>query len=489
MPGSIELAAVFDRAVGDRLRDAERLVLSLPQLFRGLLLHVDLGYRRASRFFVVVLHLSSKGYGSDARIRLQFWCARAGGLATSLAAMSARDRAAFEARLEQCDVKAREVAPQTLFDALDRVLVDAGASADRKRESYPRPTLAMDVGGPGWEGVTWDPSVHALFVPGTVAPPVGDEIALSLRIPGGERPVEVRARVGEVRVSGRPGAPAGYVLALQSPPEPLAAALARYQPNEVDRKRAAPRYPVNAPVKVSGTPMARIPLAKAAAPPQAAPARARIEYATEAELRSDYVSNLSQGGAFVRTAAPSPVGTQLTLEVKLPGGFELRAPSTVVFASSEGMGVKFELDAENEAILSSAMARISARPRRALVVDDDRVAREMLRDALAGRGFEVLTAEDAPAGLHVLAEELLTLDVLVTDETMPGMDGEAFVRTIRREGGESELAIAVVSGTLEPGMEKRLVAVGADTVLDKALGPERIARAADALVERKRASR
>jgi len=34
----MELAAVFDRAVGERLLTAERLVLSFPQLFKGLLL-------------------------------------------------------------------------------------------------------------------------------------------------------------------------------------------------------------------------------------------------------------------------------------------------------------------------------------------------------------------------------------------------------------------------------------------------------------------
>ena len=62
------------------------------------------------------------------------------------------------------------------------------------------------------------------------------------------------------------------------------------------------------------------------------------------------------------------------------------------------MGVRFTLDAENDAVLSAAIAQISARPRRALVVDDDALLRRMLADALAQRGFEVLTAATATRG-------------------------------------------------------------------------------------------
>jgi CheY-like chemotaxis protein len=215
-------------------------------------------------------------------------------------------------------------------------------------------------------------------------------------------------------------------------------------------------------------------------------ARALIEYVSDQELAADYLENLSQGAAFVRTPHPQPVGTPVALELRLPSGTELCALAIVAFADAHGMGVKFTLDAEAEAVLRAAIARISARPRRALIVDDDALVLRMLSDALAQRGFEVITASDGTAGLQTLSEEILALDLLVTDVRMPGMDGEAFVQTIRRAGGESELAIVVVTGRLEPGVEPRLEAAGADAVLDKALGPELIAQAADAALERKR---
>jgi len=44
----------------------------------------------------------------------------------------------------------------------------------------------------------------------------------------------------------------------------------------------------------------------------------------------------------------------------------------------------------------------------------------------------------------------------------------------------------VIAGTLDPAMETRMEAAGADAVLDKALGPEDLAAAADAALEQKR---
>ena len=44
----------------------------------------------------------------------------------------------------------------------------------------------------------------------------------------------------------------------------------------------------------------------------------------------------------------------------------------------------------------------------------------------------------------------------------------------------------VIAGTLDAALEKRMETAGADAVLDKALGPEDLAAAADAALERKR---
>ena len=87
--------------------------------------------------------------------------------------------------------------------------------------------------------------------------------------------------------------------------------------------------------------------------------------------------------------------------------------------SLAGLGLKHQLAPETEAVLSNAMAHISARPRRALVVDDDEMVCRMMADALRDRGFEVLTANSAPEGLATLAEELGFIGGVVAARAFP----------------------------------------------------------------------
>ena len=82
----------------------------------------------------------------------------------------------------------------------------------------------------------------------------------------------------------------------------------------------------------------------------------------------------------------------------------------------------------------------------------------------------------------------LSVGLLVARPYIEASSGAPLARAIRGAGGESELAIVVIAGTLDPDLESRLERAGADVVLDKALGPEQIAAAADAVLERKRAS-
>jgi len=109
--------------------------------------------------------------------------------------------------------------------------------------------------------------------------------------------------------------------------------------------------------------------------------------------------------------------------------------------------------------------------RRALVVDDDHLAAQMLADALADRGFDAIVEHDGRSGFHRLVDELLGLDLVITDVVMPELDGETLIHTVRHLGGEHDLAIVAVSAYLTNERRSRLDAAGADAVLDKALGP------------------
>jgi uncharacterized protein (TIGR02266 family) len=478
---TVDYVCLFVRATADRLRAAERLVLALPQILGGALLDCGCRYQAEAKLLGVTVRLQGGGVAQPERDRLAFWTARAGGRAMAVEGLAPDDKARLETYLAKPSQACSGVLPEELFETAGTFFTELGAPPDRRRSAAERPQLVMDVGGPGWGGVRWDAEERRLFVAAPLAPPVGDAVPLLLRLPGQAKPVAAHATVIDVRsaAAAAPGAPAGYVLRLEDAPPNLLEALAGRSPAPAQDARAAPRFQVNAPVKIS---------AAASPPAEARPflPHALVEYASDQELVADYVENLSQGGAYVRTSTPYPVGTEVALQLRLPNGAELHATATVTFVNDNGMGVRFQLDPEGEAVLSNAMAHISARARRALVVDDDELVCRMIADALRARGFEVLTASSAGEGLARLSEEILALDLLVTDLLMPGMDGEELVRLIRKVGGEAELAIVGVSGSLVNGAEERLEAAGADAVIDKALGPDLIAQAADAVLERKR---
>ena len=199
-----------------------------------------------------------------------------------------------------------------------------------------------------------------------------------------------------------------------------------------------------------------------------------LRYESEDHFLRDYMTNLSHGGAFVRTRQPREVGERVDLHLRLPGHEPIAIPATVVRRTEEGVGLQFEVSGAVEAALSAAVAGLVARPRRVLIVDDDALARRILSDAFAERGFETLAATDRDAGLRTILDELLALDAVVTDVHMPGLSGDALVAAVRQAGGEAELVLVVVTADPTRELVHRFGDAGADAVVSKASGPETV---------------
>lgn len=122
----------------------------------------------------------------------------------------------------------------------------------------------------------------------------------------------------------------------------------------------------------------------------------------------------------------------------------------------------------------------AALPRRpkALLLDDNPAVLRLLGRELSARGLDVLSAADGAAGLDLLLDELLDLDVLVVDLDLPERDAWDMLRLIRGAGGEEDLRVAVLADRPGGALRARLLALGADAVVDRALGPREAARAA-----------
>jgi CheY-like chemotaxis protein len=201
-----------------------------------------------------------------------------------------------------------------------------------------------------------------------------------------------------------------------------------------------------------------------------------------APASGQYLENLSHRGALIRTSDPCPTGTPVRVTLPLPHGESVDLPATVVHQRREGIGVKFEDDRAGLARLNATITEMVGANRRVLVIDDDELARRILTDALQERGLEVVAEKDALAGLQRLAEEIFTLDLLITDVMMPGVDGEELIRRIRQVGGERDLPILAVTASLEDALTRRLRLAGADAAVSKSLGPAGLADAAEALL-------
>jgi len=472
---ALELAAVMDRAAGPRLLAAERLVLSLPALCGEALDGVELFFSPTGALTAIARLASGAGVAA-LRQRFAFWCARAGARGLSLGDLDERQRDHLNGLLARCPRRAAMAGDAVEVDARS-FFTGVGASPERSPDEGAFPWLELSLTGPTAEGLRWDPGSRRLFVPSPLWPPEGDSFSVLLCTPAHE-PQLVRGRVAAVQVEARPGAPTGLALELAELGPVAAAALAEHVPQElraVEAPRASPRYALRAPARVS--------------PQRLAPGESSPP-SLDGDGRPRFVlEDLSQGGAFIAAEERWPRGTKLHVVAALPTGDLLRADAEVVVQLPRGIGVRWLLDPLSEGELSGLVARVAARPRRALVVDDDALPRNMVSDALRARGFEVLVAEDGAQAFEILSEELLSLDLLVADIHMPRMDGEALLRTVRQAGGESELTIVMISGKVEAGLEAKLRSEGADAVLPKSLGPKVVAQAAVAVLERKAAGR
>jgi len=108
-----------------------------------------------------------------------------------------------------------------------------------------------------------------------------------------------------------------------------------------------------------------------------------------------------------------------------------------------------------------------------LVVDDDMRNAFALSKVLRGAGLEVLLAQDGHKALAQLAENP-KVDVVLMDVMMPGMDGLATIREIRKQGRFHALPIIALTAKAMPGDRENCLAGGANEYLTKPVDTDRL---------------
>jgi two-component system chemotaxis response regulator CheY len=107
-----------------------------------------------------------------------------------------------------------------------------------------------------------------------------------------------------------------------------------------------------------------------------------------------------------------------------------------------------------------------------LAVDDSASMRQMIRMTLSGAGYQVIEANDGNHGLTTAKAS--TVDAVLTDLNMPGLDGVALIKELRKL--HSYTGIPIIMVTTESDAEKKAAAkaAGATGWITKPFQPDQL---------------
>lgn len=87
-----------------------------------------------------------------------------------------------------------------------------------------------------------------------------------------------------------------------------------------------------------------------------------------------------------------------------------------------------------------------------LLAEDEEPVRKLVKTFLEGYGYEVLVADDAQSAIRIMNEKSDSIDMLITDLRMPGMDGKELARKLCKM--KPGLKVLYMSGYAEVEMRQ-----------------------------------
>ena len=103
----------------------------------------------------------------------------------------------------------------------------------------------------------------------------------------------------------------------------------------------------------------------------------------------------------------------------------------------------------------------------AMVVDDSRVMRMILKSLLNKLGYEVETAGNGAEALEVLERLAAEPELVLVDWNMPVMNGLEFIRRVRAEKRFRPISLMMVTTETEAGQVVCALAAGANEYVMK----------------------
>ncbi len=117
-----------------------------------------------------------------------------------------------------------------------------------------------------------------------------------------------------------------------------------------------------------------------------------------------------------------------------------------------------------------------------LVVDDNATNQKLLRVMLNAEGYVVYTATTAEEAIALL--RTLRPAVILLDLQLPGMDGFAFARRMKRDPAYAAIPIVAITSYAMQGDREKALDAGCDEYVKKPIDTRALPRLVRAMVQR-----
>ena len=107
-----------------------------------------------------------------------------------------------------------------------------------------------------------------------------------------------------------------------------------------------------------------------------------------------------------------------------------------------------------------------------LIIDDEEDYRLIVSDVLRAAGYEVRAADDGKAGLEALKS--YTPEIILVDWMMPRLDGEGFLKELRRDPAHKALPVLMLTVKQTADEELEALHFGVDDFIVKPFKPEEL---------------
>lgn len=100
-----------------------------------------------------------------------------------------------------------------------------------------------------------------------------------------------------------------------------------------------------------------------------------------------------------------------------------------------------------------------------LIIDDDRMIRQLLQSTLSRKDFVVYTAEDGQSGVDLAQKE--DVDVILLDWMMPAMDGMEVFRQLKQNEKTRQVPVFMLTSKGTGGDIDQAISAGIDDYIVK----------------------